>query len=84
MAVEAILSEVKEFMSEDSVKSLREEGKALSKDQIDAFANKVKAQAFEFSANTKKNKKTDVWSFAAPNSFDKKKPSNVWDRIKEY
>lgn len=84
MAVEAILSEVKEFMSEDSIKSLREEGKALSKDQIDAFANKVKAQAFEFSANTKKNKKTDVWSFAAPNSFDKKKPANVWDRIKEY
>ena len=81
MAVEAILSEVKEFMSEDSIKSLREEGKALSKDQIDAFANKVKAQAFEFSANTKKNKKTDVWSFAAPNSFKENKSKSVWDRI---
>ena len=81
MAVEAILSEVKEFMSEDSIKSLREEGKALSKDQIDAFANKVKAQAFEFSANTKKNKKTDVWSFAAPNNFKENKSKSVWDRI---
>ena len=81
MAVEAILSEVNEFMSEDSIKSLREEGKALSKDQIDAFANKVKAQAFEFSANTKKNKKTDVWSFAAPNNFKENKAKSVWDRI---
>lgn len=81
MAVEAILSEVEEFMSEDSIKSLREEGKALSKDQIDAFANKVKAQAFEFSANTKKNKKTDVWSFAAPNNFKENKSKSVWDRI---
>ena len=81
MSVEAILSEVKEFMSEDSIKSLREEGKALSKDQIDAFANKVKAQAFEFSANTKKNKKTDVWSFAAPNNFKENKSKSVWDRI---
>ena len=81
MSVEAILSEVKEFMSEDSIKSLREEGKALSKDQIDAFANKVKAQAFEFSANTKKNKKTDVWSFAAPNNFKENKAKSVWDRI---
>lgn len=81
MAVEAILSEVNEFMSEDSIKSLREEGKALSKDQIDAFANKVKAQAFEFSANTKKNKKTDVWSFAAPNNFKENKSKSVWDRI---
>ena len=81
MAVETILSEVKEFMSEDSIKSLREEGKVLSKDQIDAFANKVKAQAFEFSANTKKNKKTDVWSFAAPNNFKENKSKSVWDRI---
>ena len=81
MAVEAILSEVNEFMSEDSIKSLREEGKALSKDQIDAFANKVKAQAFEFSAHTKKNKKTDVWSFAAPNNFKENKSKSVWDRI---
>lgn len=81
MSVEAILSEVNEFMSEDSIKSLREEGKALSKDQIDAFANKVKAQAFEFSANTKKNKKTDVWSFAAPNNFKENKSKSVWDRI---
>lgn len=81
MAVEAILSEVKEFMSDDSIKSLREEGKVLSKDQIDAFANKVKAQAFEFSANTKKNKKTDVWSFAAPNNFKENKSKSVWDRI---
>ena len=81
MAVEVILSEVNEFMSEDSIKSLREEGKALSKDQIDAFANKVKAQAFEFSANTKKNKKTDVWSFAAPNNFKENKSKSVWDRI---
>lgn len=81
MAVEAILSEVNEFMSEDSIKSLREEGKALSKDQIDAFANKVKAQAFEFSAYTKKNKKTDIWSFAAPNNFKENKSKSVWDRI---
>ena len=32
-------------------------------------------------SNTKKNKKTDVWSFAAPNNFKENKSKSVWDRI---
>lgn len=64
MAVEAVMSEVKDFMAEDQYKQFREEGLACKMSELDGWKNKVKAVSFEKLSKTKAKK--DFWSFSAP------------------
>lgn len=64
MAVESVMSEVKDFMAEDQYKQFREEGLACKMSELDGWKNKVKAVSFEKLSKSKAKK--DFWSFSAP------------------
>nr|DAI01028.1 MAG TPA: hypothetical protein [Caudoviricetes sp.] len=81
-SVEGIMAEVKEFLDDEAFKAYREEGMLCKMDEIDGWANKVKAASFEASKNKKSKKEnTGIWGFAAPISNSNKKSDSVWDRI---
>ena len=80
-SVEAVMGEVKEFLSEEQFNSLRDEGMACEFAQIDAWSNKVKALGFEAGKKSISGKKPDVLSFAAPVNTIKNKSSSVWERL---
>lgn len=66
-SVETVMNEVKDFMSEEQFKQLRDEGLACEFSQIDAWSNKVKAVSFESVKHNKKQKNdTGVMWFSAP------------------
>jgi hypothetical protein len=83
--VEDILDEVKDYLDDDKYQELRTEGLACSKDEIDAFSNKVKAQCFNAFKKAAKKNADKIFAFSKPIEIQKKDMStmNVWDRIKE-
>lgn len=81
-AVESLISEVSEYLDEDTLKDLRSEGLTCDMCDMDGFKNKVKALCFNAIKKQPKKKNPDVWSMSAPiNNQDKKKSNSVWDRI---
>lgn len=79
-AVEAVMAEIKPFVNDDQFASFREEGLACKNDEIDAWANKVKAVCFSEVKKTAKKDDMGVFSFAAPIQV-KKESNSVWDRL---
>ena len=78
--VESIMSECKEYMSDEQYKEMREEGMACNMDEIDGWTNKVKAVSFSAVKKNVKKNNDELFRFAAP--IDNNKKSNsVWDRI---
>ena len=78
--VESIMSECKEYMSDEQYKEMREEGMACNMDEIDGWTNKVKAVSFSAVKKNVKKNNDGLFRFAAP--IDNNKKSNsVWDRI---
>ena len=81
-AVESLISEVSEYLDEDTLKDLRSEGLTCDMCDMDGFKNKVKALCFNAIKKQPKKKNPDVWSMSAPiNNQDKKISNSVWDRI---
>ena len=81
-AVESLISEVSEYLDEDTLKDLRSEGLTCDMCDMDGFKNKVKALCFNAIKKQPKKKNPDIWSMSAPiNNQDKKKSNSVWDRI---
>lgn len=81
MSVEALMSDVKACMSEDSFKSFREEGLKCNMSELDAWKNKVKAVAFEGVKKTGTKDKDGVWTFSAPITTEPKKSDDLWERL---
>ena len=78
--VESIMSECKEYMSDEQYKEMREEGMACNMSEIDGWTNKVKAVSFSAVKKNVKKNNDGLFRFAAP--IDNNKKSNsVWDRI---
>ena len=78
--VESIMSECKEYMSDEQYKEMREEGMACNMDEIDGWTNNVKAVSFSAVKKNVKKNNDGLFRFAAP--IDNNKKSNsVWDRI---
>ena len=80
MSVEAVMAEIKEFVSDEQAKEFREEGLACKMSELDAWKNKVKAVSFEAAKGSysKKTNKSDVWAFSAPISTQSVK-KGLWD-----
>lgn len=83
MAVEKILSEYKEYMTEEQCEDFRKCGLECQMSEIDGWANKVKAVSFDALIASKKNKdnKSDVWRFSAPVQQNAKEIKSVWDKF---
>lgn len=80
--VESLISEVAEFLDEETMKTLRSEGLSCDMCDMDGWKNKVKAMCFSAIKKQPIKKHSDVWGFSAPNNNqDKKKSDSVWDRI---
>lgn len=78
--VESIMTECKEYMSDEQYKEMREEGMACKMSEIDGWTNKVKAVSFSAVKKNVKKNNDGLFRFAAP--IDNNKKSNsVWDRI---
>lgn len=78
--VESIMSECKEYISDEQYKEMREEGMACNMAEIDGWTNKVKAVSFSAVKKNVKKNNDGLFRFAAP--IDNNKKSNsVWDRI---
>lgn len=79
--VETVMADVKDCLADDDFKKLRDEGMACPFEEIDGWANKVKAIGFE---RTKKGKKTkdDLWRMSAPTeNFNTQKTGSIWDKL---
>ena len=75
------MADVKDCLADDDFKKLRDEGMACPFEEIDGWANKVKAIGFE---STKKGKKTkdDLWRMSAPTeNFNTQKTGSIWDKL---
>lgn len=75
--VESIMTECKEYMSEEQYKEMREEGMACNMAEIDGWTNKVKAVSFSAVKKNVKKNNDGVWRMAAP--IEIKKKSGLWD-----
>ena len=76
--VEKILSDVKNYMTEEQLSTFRKEGLSCEMAELDSWSNKVKAFSFEVAKNVKSKKNEDgVWSFSAPVNTPKK--NGLWD-----
>ena len=81
-AVESLISEVSEFLDEETIKSLRSEGLSCDMCDLDGWKNKAKAFCFSAIKKQPKKKLSDVWGFSAPVVNQKEdKRNSVWDRI---
>ena len=83
MSVEAVMADVKDCLEEVKFSELHEEGLKCEMNELDAWANKVKAVAFS-AVKKPKNKKDplDVWKFSAPMQTIRNEPTSVWERLK--
>jgi hypothetical protein len=80
--VESLISEVAEFLDEETMKTLRSEGLSCDMCDMDGWKNKVKAMCFSAIKKQPVKKHSDVWSFSSPiDNQNKKKSDSVWDRI---
>lgn len=83
MAVEKILSDYKDYMTEEQCEDFRKTGLECQMSEIDGWANKVKAVSFDALVASKKTKdnKSDVWRFSAPAQKNTKEIKSVWDKF---
>jgi len=83
MSVEAVMADVKDCLEEVKFSELHEEGLKCEMNELDAWANKVKAVAFS-AVKKPKNKKSplDVWTLSAPLQITPSEPTSVWERLK--
>ena len=79
--VESVMAEIKEYLDEGTYTELRQEGLMCEFSEIDAWANKAKAQCFNLVKGTKPAKKSTggIWGFSAPIESISKKKSSIWD-----
>ena len=79
--VESVMAEIKEYLDEGTYTELRQEGLMCEFSEIDAWANKAKAQCFNLVKGTKPAKKSTggIWGFSAPIESVSKKKSSIWD-----
>lgn len=84
MSVEAVMEEIKGFVDEAKFKEFREEGLACEMAEIDGWKNKVKAFCFEAGVkNPKKNKRSEVFSFAMDVNNYQEDDGDVWSRLRK-
>ena len=77
--VESVLSEVKGYMTNEQISSFKDEGLKCGLEDIDAWANKVKAFCFEAGKQPVRMASKNIWSFSAPvDNIDTEKKS-LWD-----
>ena len=83
MAVEKILSDYKDYMTDEQCEDFRKTGMECQMSEIDGWANKVKAVSFDALVASKKSKdnKSDVWRFSAPAQKNTKEIKSVWDKF---
>ena len=80
--VESLISEVAEFLDEETMKTLRSEGLSCDMCDMDGWKNKVKAMCFSAIKKQPIKKHSDVWGFSSPiDNQNEKKSDSVWDRI---
>lgn len=80
--VESLISEVAEFLDEETMKTLRSEGLSCDMYDMDGWKNKVKAMCFSAIKKQPIKKHSDVWGFSSPiDNQNEKKSDSVWDRI---
>lgn len=79
--VETVMSSVASYMDDKTAEDYRTKGMACEFAEVDAWANEVKAVAFEKMPQKKaKNEDEEFIRMGAP-IFDKKKNGSVWDRL---
>lgn len=83
MAVEKILSDYRDYMTDEQCEDFRKTGMECQMSEIDGWANKVKAVSFDALVASKKSKdnKSDVWRFSAPAQKNTKEIKSVWDKF---
>lgn len=83
MAVEKILSDYRDYMTDEQCENFRKTGLECQMSEIDGWANKVKAVSFDALVASKKSKdnKSDVWRFSAPAQKNTKEIKSVWDKF---
>lgn len=82
-AVEAVMAEVKPFVTEEQFAAFREEGLACTDGNLDAWSNKVKATCFSEVKKVVKKDESGVLTFAMPKEPKMNKQSeDIWTRLR--
>ena len=82
-AVEAVMAEVKPFVTEEQFAAFRDEGLACTDGNLDAWSNKVKAACFSEVKKVVKKDDTGVLTFAMPKEPKMTKQSeDIWTRLR--
>lgn len=82
-AVEAVMAEIKPFVTDEQFSAFREEGLSCTDETLDAWSNKVKATCFSEVKKNAKKEDTGVFSFAAPVESKKAdKSEDIWTRLR--
>lgn len=82
-AVEAVMAEVRPFVSDEQFAAFREEGLACTDGNLDAWSNKVKATCFSEVKKVVKKDETGVLTFAMPKEPKMNKQSeDIWTRLR--
>lgn len=82
-AVEAVMAEVRPFITEEQFATYRDEGLSCTNDTFDAWSNKVKATCFSEVKKVVKKEDTGVFTFAMPSEHKITKQSeDIWTRLK--
>lgn len=82
-AVEAVMAEVRPFVSDEQFAAFREEGLACTDGNLDAWSNKVKASCFSEVKKVVKKDEAGVLTFAMPKEPKMNKQSeDIWTRLR--
>ena len=82
-AVEAVMAEVRPFVSDEQFAAFREEGLACTDGNLDAWSNKVKAACFSEVKKVVKKDEAGVLTFAMPKEPKMNKQSeDIWTRLR--
>jgi len=82
-AVEAVMAEVRPFVSDDQFAAFRDEGLACTDGNLDAWSNKVKAACFSEVKKVVKKDEAGVLTFAMPKEPKMNKQSeDIWTRLR--
>ena len=82
-AVEAVMAEIKPFITDEQFSAFREEGLSCTGETLDAWSNKVKATCFTEVKKNVKKEDAGVFSFAAPVESKKAdKSEDIWTRLR--
>ena len=82
-AVEAVMAEVRPFVSDEQFAAFRDEGLACADGNLDAWSNKVKAACFSEVKKVVKKDDAGVLTFAMPKEPKMNKQSeDIWTRLR--